>query len=381
MADNKLRRAGVLIAANVVVVVVLLLLLEGGASAVLFLRDVTGSQPVAERLHTIHDPLLGWVNEPGVSRPDIYGPGIGLTTNAQGFRGTEPTPEAAPAGRRRVVCAGDSFTLGYGVRDSETWCARLEALDPGLQTVNMGQGGYGFGQAYLWYRRDGAPLDHDVQILAFITDDFRRMGEAEFLGYPKPLLSVRDDTLAVENVPVPAPRGGFSGWANQHADALGSLRTVEFLTRLVGRGGGEAAPEVEAAPEAPGEGVDVESVVRTILQDLQQFHAERGTTFIAVLLPTATELEHQPRDAEIWNRFFEAASADIGFPFVDLFPAFRAVPEADRQPLFLMEHGPDYPWHAGHYSPEGNDFAARAILAELERILSPGEDAAAQPAG
>ena len=29
----------------------------------------------------------------------------------------------------------------------------------------MGQGGYGIDQAYLWYKRDGTKLDHDVQIL------------------------------------------------------------------------------------------------------------------------------------------------------------------------------------------------------------------------
>jgi len=132
-------------------------LFEGLCSFVWVSSRIVGTRLTAERLHTRYDAELGWISIPNVSLPDLYGPGIGLTTNADGFRGPLPVEDRDP-GTSRVICSGDSFTLGYGVGDLDTWCHQLAALDPGLRTVNMGQGGYGVDQAYLWYKRDGRTL-------------------------------------------------------------------------------------------------------------------------------------------------------------------------------------------------------------------------------
>lgn len=52
-----------------------------------------------------------------------------------------------PPGRYASSARGGSFTLGYGVGDADTWCALLQTIDPRLETVNMGQAGYGLDQA------------------------------------------------------------------------------------------------------------------------------------------------------------------------------------------------------------------------------------------
>jgi len=80
-----------------------------------------------------------------------------------------------PPGYLRVIGSGDSFTLGHGVANGQTWCARLEEIDPRFENVNMGQGGYGADQAYLSYRRDRRRLDRDTHIFAFISDDLHRL--------------------------------------------------------------------------------------------------------------------------------------------------------------------------------------------------------------
>ncbi len=98
-------------------------------------------RPVAERVHTDYDEELGWVNRPSVQIKDLYGPGRTLTINAQGFRATRDYPVEVPEGKVRILASGDSFTLGYGVGDADTWCAALERTDPRLEIVNMGQGG------------------------------------------------------------------------------------------------------------------------------------------------------------------------------------------------------------------------------------------------
>ena len=125
--------------------VIALALVEGVSSLFLLVRDLaTGaSEPLAEHRHSRYDADLGWVNVPGLKLPDFYGPGRSLSINDQGFRGTRNVAARTPTGTHRVVCSGDSFTLGYGVGDEETWCALLVNDDAELEAVNMGQGGYG----------------------------------------------------------------------------------------------------------------------------------------------------------------------------------------------------------------------------------------------
>jgi hypothetical protein len=93
--------------------------------------------------------------------------------------------------------------LGFGVDDDHSWCKLLESLDQRLETVNMGQAGYGVDQAYLWYKRDAGTIRHHVHLFAPIVDDFRRMESGTFFGgYSKPFLE--EGSLVVKNVPVPA---------------------------------------------------------------------------------------------------------------------------------------------------------------------------------
>ena len=159
--------------------------LEGTASLLSFALSLPDriERPIAERLHTRYDAELGWIHIPGWHMADFYGPGSDLSINAQGFRDTADTPLAATPGLIRAICSGDSFTLGYGVGNAETWCAQLEVLEPRLETINMGQGGYGIDQSYLWYARDAAPLEHQLHLFGFIREDFGRIQSSEFLHY------------------------------------------------------------------------------------------------------------------------------------------------------------------------------------------------------
>lgn len=160
-------------------------------------------RPLAERLHTEYDPELGWVNRPKVSLPDLYGPGASLHTNAQRFRGARDVTRVAPPGRVRAICSGDSFALGYGVDDDARGWHQLETLEPRLETVNMGQGGYG-----------------------------------------KPRLRLDGDVLAVDNVPVPRT-GYWVPWLAQNAHFAGELRSIQML-RGVARRFGTGAPAARA---------------------------------------------------------------------------------------------------------------------------------------
>src|SRR5262245_15030503 len=73
---------------------------------------------------------------------------VEMRFNQFGIRDREDLTLDKPAGVRRVVCLGDSFTLGWGVRREHAWPVLLEAelqrQTPALQVVNCG----GCGSAY-----------------------------------------------------------------------------------------------------------------------------------------------------------------------------------------------------------------------------------------
>lgn len=354
------RRVLLLVTGNALVLVLLLLLVEGGASALLFLRDASGTEPLAERRHTRYDPELGWVNEPGVRIADFYGPGLPLSTNTRGFRGTAEVDSAVPPGRFRVICVGDSFTLGFGVGDEETWCAQLGRLDPRLEIVNMGQGGYGVDQSFLWYRRDGAPLGQDLVVAAFIPHDFRRMEHPDFLGYAKPMLRADGDSLRLEHVPVPRRGYGLTSWFTRNAAPLRELRVSQLLARLAQRMRPAAAPTA----------VDREAIVAgtwdaaaLVMAEMQALATNRGGRLAWVLLPTEYELDGRPPVA--LAEFLAARAEQLGVPFLDLHPVFLAQPGAERQRLFLAPGEARFPHAAGHYSPAGNALVARTLRDSL----------------
>ncbi|MEQ1857434.1 MAG: hypothetical protein ABL963_13330, partial [Longimicrobiales bacterium] len=292
-------------------------LVEGAASSALFVRTLVQEQEgvvITEEQHTQYDEELGWVSAPGISIPDMYGPGKGLTTNQRGFRGAGEVQPTVPPGKRRVICSGDSFTLGHGVGDPDTWCARLAALDPSLETVNMGQGGYGIDQAFLWYERDGADLERSVQILAFIGDDFFRVQNDHFLGYGKPFLRMSDGKLEVTNVPAPR-RSRVTRWLIQNGRFFRELATVRLLSGAVsrlgsGQGEGDVSPEDRTW-----------AVTAAIFDSLAVENARQGSSLLLVFLPTPWDY-----DTELyagWRSRVRAYADSTRAPYADLVETLR----------------------------------------------------------
>jgi len=348
---------------------VVLAFIEGACSALWFGWETWTrfELPIQERHHTRYDAELGWVNEPNLRDPDLYAPGRSFTSNAQGFRNAADTPVQVPAGKLRVICCGDSFTLGYGVGDADSWPAQLERIDARLEAINMGQGGYGVDQAWLWYRRDGLPLDQQLVLFAFIGDDFERARRATFRGYAKPLLRAVDGRIEIANVPVPASSLRFPLWT-QNAPIAGELRVVQLARRLLrklGAGRARSAPEL-SEPQA-------RDLALAIFRDLERATRERGARLALVLLP---HLDSRQPDAlhgipGYVGEALDLARAD-GIAVIDLQPAFEALAPAARRELFIGEGELPLPGAKGHYNARGNAFAAEAIHAELlERGLLP----------
>jgi hypothetical protein len=357
---NRKRGIARLIAYNIAVLGLLLVIVEGLASYALLARDIIKTQSVAEQRYTQYDADLGWVSKPNLHIPDMFGPGIYLRTNAQRFRSNHDTTNTVPGGKARIICSGDSYTLGYGVDNAHTWCELLSSLEPRVETVNMGQGGYGVDQAYLWYKRDAVKIEHQVQILAFITNDFDRMQSDSFGGYPKPVPEVENDTLVVKNVPVPK-LAFYSLVAPRSRAVMRQLRTVDFMNRALEKLGVTTTDTEQLSKR--GRNDNPQEVLHKILDDLRRLNEQRSSKLVLVYLPAPYELEGE--GPEEWTPFLEHESMVLGVPFFNLFSEFRSLPANERAKLFSSgEHMP-YWGAGGHFNEAGNELAAKAIYSRL----------------
>ena len=161
----------------------ILVLLEGLLSVIWVAIDVNSVlqqrpkvEVLREEYHCQYDEELGWANKPSTKLEDFYGKGRSITINANGVRGLTDFDEQKPKRTFRTICLGDSFTLGYGVDDPDTFPHQLQTLaGDGQEVVNMGQGGYSVGQCHLWLKRLGPKMKPDLVVCVFIIEDFRRL--------------------------------------------------------------------------------------------------------------------------------------------------------------------------------------------------------------
>jgi hypothetical protein len=337
-------------------VVLVFIVMEGAANTLLFCWTLLFHPPgqLAERGHTRYDAELGWASIPNVSLRNYYGPGLDLTTNAQGFRGEHAIGVAVPPGMIRIICSGDSMTLGYGVGDAQTWCQTLASLDPRVEPVNMGQGGYGIDQAYLWYRRDGARLRHQLQILAFVTIDFDRMQGGSLFGYQKPVLALQNGSLVVTNTPV--PRGSrIRPWLTENlSPTLQRLGTFQIASKVV--------QKVGLGHTDPAAGGNFERAL-AVFEALRKLNADEGSRLLLVYLPMQTDWDHRTHDP--WRTKLAAELQRRSFWYVDLVDELRRLPFWRTWEMFIAPGAVRFVGSAGHYTVSGNAWVARSIFDHL----------------
>jgi len=341
-----------LLIVNLAVLVLLVGLLEGFSSLGLFAYSFLSDPLPLARAHTRYDPELGWVSRPDQDIPDMYGSGIGLRTNSQGFRNDRDFDPSVPPGRLRLVCSGDSVTLGHGVANEDSWCAQLARIDPRFETVNMGQGGYGIDQAYLWYRRDSARMDVDVHLLAFITDDYRRMQYDGYAGFGRPVMDLERGQLVVRNVPVPRS-SYYMPWLATLRSRLSELRFVEAAGRL--------RSQPADAPDSAEPGTlerHTQQVAAALFRELQRFNQEKRRHTVLAYLPGLQDLDPNEDASASWMAFTEEQSSRLGVPLINLLDDFRGLSLAESQDYFLDDF---------HLSEAGNAFVAERIRARLLR--------------
>jgi hypothetical protein len=348
LVRTRVKRVAFTVAAVFLPVVVV----EGASSLLLFASNLTGS------LRTIRagedwvtfDPRVGAVARPNAHVVDPWGTGAELRTNDRGFRNTQDFTTWVPADKVRVICSGDSYTMGQGVSNADAWCEQLTALEPKLETLNLGQSGYGFDNAYLRYRHQAADLDHDVHLFAFITDDLYRMHGPTRWRWQSPLLQVRDGELSIpDEIPCLPCR---HEWLLPIVVQTGQTGTFRLLRRAGGRLGLL-------------ESVDHEAIIREIathaIEDLTRRAAERRATLVLVHLPTAFDgIDARSEPTRAW---LASAAESRSIPYLDLIVDFDQLPRASTAHFFLPEHVD----RGRHYTPAGHLWIAERVRDALAR--------------
>jgi len=150
------------------------------------------------------DEELGWVHPPEHSS-DLY------STNSRGLRGTREYARQPATGVLRVAAFGDSFVFASEVRDEEAWSFQAERMEPRVEVLNYGVGGYGTDQALLLYRRRGQELAPQVVVLGFPEVDlplnvnrYRRFLDSRDLPLFKPRFEL-DPHGELRVIPNPFP--------------------------------------------------------------------------------------------------------------------------------------------------------------------------------
>ncbi len=161
------------------------------------------------------DRKTGWVHREGVRgsyvSPQARAP---VVINAHGLMGPEFGGAFKPAGRRRLLLLGDSFTESMQVPWPDSWANHVrEALGPDWEVLNAGVAGYGTDNALLYFDSRGRMFAPDAVLLMIFTGNdisdndhalSLRIGGVE----PKPWFDIEGDSLVIRNYPLPAPPTG-----------------------------------------------------------------------------------------------------------------------------------------------------------------------------
>lgn len=144
----------------------------GAAEVLLRLVDY----PPASFSPWIRSDLFGFRLAPGIRVP-MRGPeyDVEVATNSLGMRDHEIGPKSGP----RILLLGDSFAMGYGVNQDQTFADLLEK-DLSVEVVNAGTGGYEIIQQRRVLAEYGSLVQPDLVVYAlYLGNDLAQNDEWE----------------------------------------------------------------------------------------------------------------------------------------------------------------------------------------------------------
>lgn len=243
------------------------------------------------------NPLIGHVHKPNVSATLM---GVDVRTNSDGFRDIERA--TAHGDRYRIIFLGDSLTFGWGVNESETFKARLEAaLNRRYPTeiINFGTGNYNTEQEVNLFLEKGLNYHPDKLVVFYFINDAEPTPKKARFGF---LYEFRLVTLAWSRLH--ALESNLGDWQNNYQTYYADLYRDDA------RGWKNA---------------------RAALVRLRDLCAENGIELQVVLLPELHDLRRYPFEKEHTAVVGFLRSIDV--PVLDLAPLLKG--QADPMRLWV----------------------------------------------
>jgi hypothetical protein len=274
--------------------------------------------------------------------------------NSCGIRDREEVCQKKPPGQRRVVCIGDSMTVGWGLRLRDNWTARVERLlrerDDRIRTVNCGASGtfyvdeYSAGLRHRFWR-----FEPDVVLVSLCLNDLLPINGG--MGHYRPDAVGRPWWASTSRLLGDLTR------LRHAARALELDPSRDWVQELMDLPEGrypQGAREVGRAALWPGGGP------QDALREIRDFCAERGVACGVVIWPLFQGLgpgAHYPftRMHEIVRDFCREEAIEV----LDLLPTFRG-----EEATSLWVSPADM-----HGNPRAQDLAAAPIAAFAGRLL------------
>jgi hypothetical protein len=201
-------------------------------------RLVIGEQVKFPR-HVVGAPWGLRYNEPNAvyrhKSPDVT---VWFRINSQGMRADRDYPYEKPAGTKRIISLGDSYTVGFEVDVEETFSSVLErelnARSHRVEVLNAGVSGFSTAEQYLYLERELWKYDPDMILVSFFVNDLVDNTRADLLRLSEGELVPGADSY------VPAGRLGdflntnpLFNWLSGRSDAFALIK--ETLTRITKR--------------------------------------------------------------------------------------------------------------------------------------------------
>ncbi len=160
----------------------------------------------------IYDRDLGWAPKPDAR--SVYGH---YRYNSVGIRSPDEYSLSPPPDTLRIMILGDSFTHGSDVYYEDSWGYQLERnlnmSGIAAEVLNLGVGGYGIDQAYLYWKKLGRRFSPHIVIFGFMAYNVKRnvnilraiLNPQEENFFSKPRFIYHNNALKLINSPTPPP--------------------------------------------------------------------------------------------------------------------------------------------------------------------------------
>jgi len=291
----------------------------------------------------------------------VYSVAASVDIDCRGFR-TNGHDESA-GGSPVILALGDSFTFGFGVENSETWPARLEATlrkrgCPTALVINAGTISYGVFQELDLLIEQLRVMKPHVVIHGLYWNDYQSAHPPR-AGDPQVLTP---EGLFVWDNPVDDSWGrGSAKWMLGHS-------SLASLTYRASRSLENRPPEAEATGGYTAEyerfvrGDLNPSVLAPIADFYRRFQAlgrEHGFLPYVVVVPSVNVLEPGGALENPYRRFVVAQLDGLGIPYVDGYALWT---RARLGSSTFLPQGPD-----AHLSTSGYKVLSEAIAARLQQ--------------